>query len=100
MNCASQRSRFPSPYLNHAFSQNTPAIRRGRFIAPTADLSAPRGLARHPSNLLNCIIGPPWLSCYPLIMFPHIIAPQHIKIKPSQQIRKLFNKLAGILRAK
>jgi hypothetical protein len=70
IHCARQRSRFPSACLNHAFSQNTPAIRRGRFIATIADLSAPRGLTRHPPNLSNFIISPPWLSCYPPYFVP------------------------------
>jgi hypothetical protein len=38
--------------------------RRGRFTAPTADLSAFVGYSAIPINLLNRIIGPtPFLAC-------------------------------------
>jgi hypothetical protein len=37
-------------------------FRRGRFIAPTADVSALGGLHDIPFNVLNFMIGPPSLS--------------------------------------
>src|ERR1700730_7152721 len=44
---------------NDADEQHTPAIRRGRFTAPTADLSA--SCARDQMKLVKSIIGPRWL---------------------------------------
>ena len=48
----------PSVGTDNAHEQNNPDLRRGRFIAPTADLSASAGYFYFRMNLLTCIIAP------------------------------------------
>jgi hypothetical protein len=48
-------------YVNE---QHTPDSRRGRFIAPSADLSALSGRSAIRMILLNFIIGPQWMFRY------------------------------------
>ena len=55
----------PSVGADYADEQNNPAICRGRFIVPIADLSALRGCSGIPIILLKVIIGPRWLFLYP-----------------------------------
>ena len=46
----------PSVGADYADEQNNPAISRGRFIAPTADLSATCGVNHTRIILLNLVI--------------------------------------------
>jgi hypothetical protein len=45
--------------------QNNPAIRRGRFIAPSADLSAIDGCSTFQIIKLKSIIGHRWMFHFP-----------------------------------
>jgi hypothetical protein len=53
-----RRVRCIAATADYADEQNTPAICRGRFIAPTADLSALVGWSCIRIILLKAIIGP------------------------------------------
>ncbi len=75
---------------DYGFSHNTWDVRRGRFIAPIADLSAFRAIPDIPLHLFICIIGPnihqPKLlsrvsSCSPHVCHPERSEASHVRVE-------------------
>ena len=66
-----------SIWTDYGISHHPPAHCRGRFIAPTADLSALGGVSDIPIMLLNLIIDPTRMFPYPDYFFTIHHHPPH-----------------------